>query len=104
MTVSLHDWNAKLISLEKIIDHRVNENIKNYDVLDQLPVIIKDCISVQLSVMLGFALSCPQLAKLPETSGLNHVTIYDIIKSNMEDLLLAHGEQYFKEHYAESKN
>lgn len=98
------DWIKKLTTLEDTIDQKVSENIKNYDILDQLPVIVESCTSIQLPKMLHLVLSCPQLAELPVDPDLNHRTIYDIIKTNMTRLMIAHGEQYYRETYANNSD
>lgn len=95
-----YDWKDKLIVLEGIIDTKVNEGTKNYSVLDQMNALVQPLTSIQLHAMLGYVASCPQLALLPETIKSQYSTIYDIIELNMRNLLIAHGEQYFKEQHA----
>ena len=100
MTNIVHDWKDRLLVLEGIIDQKVSENTKNYSVLDQMNALVQPLTSIQLHAMLGYVSSCPQLALLPETINSQFRTIYDIIELNMRQLLIAHGEQYYKEHYA----
>lgn len=100
MTNIAYDWKDKLLVLEGIIDQKVSENTKNYGVLDQMNALVQPLTSIQLHAMLGYVASCPQLALLPETLRSQYSTIYDIIELNMRNLLIAHGEQYFKDTYA----
>ena len=97
--MTVYDWTSKLVNLESIIDQRVEEDIKNYDVLGQMAALVKTCTSIQLQAMLGYVRSCPELGKVPDQMNSQIVTIYDIIQLNMTNILIAHGEQYYKDTY-----
>ena len=90
-------WDKRLKQLESIIDSKVTENRKNYNVLEQLPEFVKTCTSIQLRAVLECALSAPELANVPDNPKLTFTTIYEIIEYNMVNILFAHGKQYYKE-------
>jgi hypothetical protein len=92
------DWNTRLDSLEQIIDRKVEEDIKNYDILGQMPIMVDGLISIQMSAMLTCVTTNPQLAKMPDLT-VKFDTIYDVITYNMKEILLKHGREYYNDTY-----
>jgi hypothetical protein len=92
------DWDARLTSLEQIIDQKAEEDTKGYDILGQMHIMVDGLISLQTSAMLAYVTSNPQLAKMPDLTA-KFDTIYDVIKHNMQESLLKHGREYYNDTY-----
>lgn len=86
-------WEQKINQLETLIQEKLDNPPKNYDLKSDLPTIVKNLTSVQTNKMLDMLRVNPALGNLPEnTRRIN--TVYDIIEHNAFETLVEHGMEF----------
>lgn len=91
-------WAAKKKQLRVLIDCRVQEDAKDYNMLGNMPALVNECSSVQFSKLMDMVASNPELGNVPE----HHkpfATIYEIIEHNIRVQLLEYGNTYYASTY-----
>ena len=99
----MNPWDKKIIQFKSFLETRLSEHKSDVnDIRSSLHELASKASSVQVRVLIHYALECPVLAQVPNNGDLQFDTIFDIIRHNVIQTLIVEGSEYLDEYEAET--